>query len=406
MTLPGANRPIAVPPRDESSRRRAIAVSAAALGALALAIFVWWHVSDLESKTRANNNRMLSASVSRVSRMLDAWLLDREAEGAGLAEIAGAHGTDSTTLHPSVARRILRFQMENLLRRASYEAIWMVGESGRLHGAVGAADMTAREDSAAREAMRTGRTVFSPPEAHDTIVTIGMATPVLVFEQGERRAGAAVVMRTNLNRVLTVTGTPRVGNPAAAVLVVPVGDSLAGARMCGARATWLCVGVDHLLGQRAMRDSAFTGDINASDGTPMVFASHRMSAVPWAIYYATGEDAAYKPMRDALKGEAWLLLAILFVAALAMYAYDRTVNLRRLSERAATEARFATIVNTAMDAIIIVDRDYRVSLMNVAAERMFRFATSSAVGRSVLEMMPDASRDELRRALSLPLRTG
>ena len=39
-----------------------------------------------------------------------------------------------------------------------------------------------------------------------------------------------------------------------------------------------------------------------------------------------------------------------------MYAYNRSVNLRRLTERAQTEARFAAIVNTAMDAIIIVER--------------------------------------------------
>ena len=106
----------------------------------------------------------------------------------------------------------------------------------------------------------------------------------------------------------------------------------------------------------------------------MMFASHRMQTVPWAIYYANPEGVMYAPMRATLKDEAWLLLAIIFVAALAMYAIERTVNLRRLTERAQTEARFSTIVNTAMDAIIIVDRDYRISLMNVAADRMFAFS--------------------------------
>lgn len=383
-----------------------MAVSAAALGALALAMFVWWHVSDLQAKTRANYDRMLGAAVSRVSRMLDAWLLDREAEGAGLAEIAGAHGTDSTTLNPAVAGRILHFQMDNLVKRRAYEAIWMVGASGHLHGQVGDEPMSAAEDSAGREAIRTGAVVFSRPEARDTVVTIGMATPIMTVEKGVRVPGAVVIMRTNLNRVLTVTGTPRVGNAASAVLVRRIGDSLIGVRMCGARATWLCVSADPLLGQRALRDTAFTGVATGTDGARVMFASHRMEAAPWAIYYASPEAAMYAPMRDTLKDEAWLMLAIICVAGLGMYAVDRNVNLRRLSERAQTEARFSTIVNTAMDAIIIVDRDYRISLMNVAADRMFHFGAGEAVGRSVLDMMPEASREAIRRALEQTLRSG
>src|SRR5262245_47195813 len=125
MTKHGLGRPTSVPPPEESSRRRAIAVFAAALGALALAVFVWWHVNDLQERTRANNYRMLAGSVSRVTRMIDVWIADREAEGLGLAEIASAHGSDSTMLDPAVAGRILHFQMENLLRRGSYEGIWM-----------------------------------------------------------------------------------------------------------------------------------------------------------------------------------------------------------------------------------------------------------------------------------------
>jgi PAS domain S-box-containing protein len=406
MTHGLADRPSSVPPREDSSRRRAIAVVAAALGALALSAVVWWHVTDLQTRTRANNYRMLAGAVSRVARMIDAWIVDREAEGAGLAEIAGAHGSDSTMLAPAIAGRILRFQMENLLRRGSYEGIWMVGESGRMHGAAGGQAMTAAEDSARLEAIRTGRVAFSRPEAHDTVVTIGIATPVMVFDSGKRVPGAAVVLRTNLNRVLAMTGSPRVGTGASAVLVAGVGNSLVGAQPCGARSRILCLSVDRELGRRALDDSAFTGLVTSANNVPMMFASHRMATVPWAIYYATTEASSFEAMRSTLQTEAWLLLAILFVGALAVYAYDRTINLRRLGERAQTDARFSTIVNTAMDAIIIVDRDYHVALMNVAAERMFRFTPGNAIGRSVLEMMPDGSRDAIRRALEQTLRTG
>jgi len=272
--------------------------------------------------------------------MIDAWIVDREGEGAGLAAIAGAHGSDSTMLNPAIAGRILHFQMENLHQRHVYEAIWMVGATGRVHGSVGGQQTTATEDSAGRESIRTGKTVVSVPEAHDSIVTISIATPIMVFENGRRAPGATVILRTNLNRVLTATGTPRVGNGASGVLVAPVGDSIVGTQPCGRQSASLCMTVDPRLGRRALRDTAFTGVVASANNVRMLFASHRMQSLPWAIYYANTEDAAFLPMRTTLTSEAWLLLAILFVVALLMYAYNRTVNLRRLSERAQTEARF------------------------------------------------------------------
>src|SRR5207247_2279819 len=47
------------------------------------------------------------------------------------------------------------------------------------------------------------------------------------------------------------------------------------------------------------------------------------------------------------------------------------LELRHMRELLESEARFREIVSTAMDAIVVFDRDGRISMFNGAAERMF-----------------------------------
>lgn len=394
-----------MPPREESRRRRAVAVTAAALAALALVAAVAWHVADLRSRTRQGVERALSTGAARAARMLDVWVAEREADASGLADIAGIHGSDSLAIAPAIAGRILHTQMDALVRRGLYHAVWMIGESGRMHGSVGNTAMTPAEDSAAHMAMRTGAVAMSRPEAHDSIVTVGIAMPIMVIERGKRTAGAAVVLRTDMNRAVMPGGALRIGPASNVVVVVPVGASFTGIQPCRSGAA-LCLHADTTLGTIAMQDSAFTGRATDGDGNAVMLATHRATMLPWSIYFTTRESAAYATMRERLRQEAGFLLALFLVGALAAYALNRTANLRRLTERAQTEARFSAIVNTAMDAIMIVDSNYCVVVANVAAESMFRYAAHDVVGRSALDLIPEASQEELSRALEQTLRSG
>src|SRR6185437_4025079 len=108
---------IHVSPRDDTRRRRAVAVAAAAWTALALAIGVVWHVSDLRDTTFDAARRSLTMSAARTARMLDAWAAAREADARALAQVSGLDTGDGETsspaapLAPDVARRMLRVQM-------------------------------------------------------------------------------------------------------------------------------------------------------------------------------------------------------------------------------------------------------------------------------------------------------
>jgi two-component system cell cycle sensor histidine kinase/response regulator CckA len=58
---------------------------------------------------------------------------------------------------------------------------------------------------------------------------------------------------------------------------------------------------------------------------------------------------------------------------------------RQLAE---SEARFAAIIRSAKDAIIIAESDRRVRLFNPAAEQMFRCPSTRAIGRSLTQFIP------------------
>lgn len=59
---------------------------------------------------------------------------------------------------------------------------------------------------------------------------------------------------------------------------------------------------------------------------------------------------------------------------------------RRLAE---SEARLAGIIESARDAVVVVEADRRVSLFNPAAERMFACPAAAALGRRVTDFIPD-----------------
>jgi PAS domain S-box-containing protein len=394
-----------VSPREDSRRRRAVAVAAASLGALAFLLFIVLHVNQIRNEARNAAQRQLAGSVSRAARMLDVWIEDREADASSLAQVAGIHGSDSTAINPIVAGKILHAQMEVLARRNSYPGVWMLGESGRVHGAIGGIQLSASDDSLARRAMASGRAEIGRPQRHDSLITIGVAAPIVTTEHGRTRPTAAVILRADLRRAIPVNGVGRLIS-ATAGIAVPVGTSTMGVEMCPVTPNALCLAPSRSFQRAALKQDSAYLQWHESDATTLLVATHRVQSVPWAIYYAVDEDAVFAATSDRLRNEGILLFGVLLVAALAIYAYDRSANLRRVTERAQSEARFSAIVNTAMDAIMIVDKQLRVSVVNSAAETMFGYAADEAIGLSVLEFMPDASHEALRRALDQMLVAG
>jgi PAS domain S-box-containing protein len=100
-----------------------------------------------------------------------------------------------------------------------------------------------------------------------------------------------------------------------------------------------------------------------------------------------------------------ILVGILIVVTLGLFAYYRVEHARPTTESPQTEDDLVAIVNTAMDAIIIVDDRYQIEALNQAAETMFGCVAAEAAGRSVLELIPGTETDNLRQTFEHALNT-
>jgi two-component system sensor kinase FixL len=89
----------------------------------------------------------------------------------------------------------------------------------------------------------------------------------------------------------------------------------------------------------------------------------------------------------------------------------RTVDLEdqvqaRVADARGSSERLRTIIDSAVDGIIVIDEAGKIESFNPAAERLFRYPTTEVIGRNVSMLMPSPYREEHDGYLSRYLATG
>jgi PAS domain S-box-containing protein len=135
---------------------------------------------------------------------------------------------------------------------------------------------------------------------------------------------------------------------------------------------------------------------NPSRHTPIIFltAISKEEEYVFQGYSAGAVDYMFKPFNpDILRSKVGVFVDL----------YQKTVQLREQGERLRrserrelelrhrtelleSEARFAEIVDSALEAIISFGDDRRITLFNGAAERIFGWSPEGAVGRTITEL--------------------
>jgi PAS domain S-box-containing protein len=164
-------------------------------------------------------------------------------------------------------------------------------------------------------------------------------------------------------------------------------------------------------GRGSLRDQSLPSLVEEADCIPLnralrsVLADGGSAEIDVAIPGENGTlDVQMRLSRVELDDEPHLVVAMV----------DRTpevrhterlageVDGRRRAERELDETRerLATIVQTAVDAILTIDEDGVIESFNPAAERLFGYSAEEALGRTVLMLVPVQDRDFFARRLA------
>ena len=94
------------------------------------------------------------------------------------------------------------------------------------------------------------------------------------------------------------------------------------------------------------------------------------------------------------------------VVGASAIARDITEAKRVEAALRASEERYRSIIDSAVDAIIVIDRRGRVEAFNAAAERLFGYAAKDVLGRNVNMLMPQPYHGEHDQYMARYLATG
>src|SRR5690348_14069734 len=77
-----------------------------------------------------------------------------------------------------------------------------------------------------------------------------------------------------------------------------------------------------------------------------------------------------------------------------------------MSEKPPEDILFRTLISAAVDGIVVIDQEAKISVYSASAQRLFGYAPREVMGRNVSMLMPSPYRDEHDQYVRNHLDTG
>lgn len=136
------------------------------------------------------------------------------------------------------------------------------------------------------------------------------------------------------------------------------------------------------------------GDLSDTYGDRWLYALAVVPRFPLAVVTSVDEFEVLEPWRAVSRQT--VVVAILVLLAIGMMSATIIREQRRelvLAERLrATERRLEGTFNSVMDAIVAVDEQQKIVIFNRAAERMFGYSATEAIGQPLTLLIPERFR--------------
>ena len=98
-------------------------------------------------------------------------------------------------------------------------------------------------------------------------------------------------------------------------------------------------------------------------------------------------------------------VTIAWLTKFAGMRHDLSSRVQLEAQLRSTEARWRSIIGSAVDAIIVIDQSARIEAFNPAAERLFGYTEAEVIGQNVNRLMPSPYHEEHDRYLARYLTT-
>lgn len=144
------------------------------------------------------------------------------------------------------------------------------------------------------------------------------------------------------------------------------------------------------IARRMLDGESGTGEIDSQGERQLVFFAPLRSA-GWSFAVFLPEKQAIADARHAAYWLAAAMLLALALIALAMWLVAGLVS-RNQTEARAGEARTRALIESAPDAMVIVDRSGTIVMVNDQAEKTFGYSAEAMTGQSVNMLVPPAVR--------------